>query len=74
MYLKPETRTIFIEMGGLDKFISTFKASVNKRDGDNDFILARIGFLVSAQKALAVGRLVNEDRILADLATVFDSL
>jgi hypothetical protein len=74
MYLKPDSRKVFVDVGGLDKFVSAFKASTNKRDGDDDFLLGRIGFLLSAEKALAVGRLVNEDRILGDLTSVSNFL
>jgi hypothetical protein len=70
MLLKPEKRNVFIEVGGLDKFVATFKASTNKRDPDDDFLLGRIGFLLSAQKGETVERLVNNDRILVDLNKV----
>lgn len=71
MYLKSETRKIFVDVGGYDKFVSAFKASTSKRDGDDDFLFGRIGFLLTAQKELVVQRLLNDDRIMLDLNKVF---
>jgi hypothetical protein len=70
MYLKPETRKIFIDVGGYDKFVSALKASTSKRDGDDDFLFGRIGFMLTAQKELVVQRLLNDDRIMLDLNKV----
>lgn len=70
MYLKPETRKVFVDVGGLDKFLATLKAATNKRDGDDDFLLGRIGFLLTAEKGPIVERLVNDDRILEDINKV----
>jgi hypothetical protein len=65
MFLKPDTRQKFVDVGGLDKFVKMFELSAtNKRIGDDDFLLARIGFLLTAQKGEIVERLVNNDRIL----------
>ena len=74
LLLKPEKRTVFVEVGGLDKFVSSFKGVTSKRDADDDFLLGRIGFLLSAQKGEIVERLVNEDRILEDIKKVLDML
>jgi hypothetical protein len=71
MYLKPETRKIFVDVGGCNKFVSALKASTSKRDGDDDFLFGRIGFLLTAQKELVVQRLLNDDRIMLDLVKVF---
>lgn len=71
MFLKPETRTIFVDVGGLDKFVKMFELSAtNERVGDDDFLLARIGFLLTAQKGETVERLVNTDRILEHINQV----
>lgn len=70
LLLKPDKRRVFVEVGGLDKFVSSFKAITSKRNADDDFLLGRIGFLLSAQKGEIVERLVNEDRILEDLKKV----
>ena len=70
MYLKPETRKIFVDVGGYDKFVSALKASASKRDGDDDFLFGRIGFFLTAQKELVVHRLLNDDRIMPDLNKV----
>ena len=70
MYLKPETRKIFVDVGGYDKFVSALKASTSKRDGDDDFLFGRIGFMLTAQKELVVQRLLNDDRIMLDLVKV----
>ena len=74
LLLKPEKRNVLVEVGGLDKFVSTFKASTSKRDADDDFLLGRIGFLLSAQKGEIVERLVNDDRILEDIKKVLNML
>lgn len=74
LLLKPEKRKVFVEVGGLGKFVLSFKGSTNKRDADDDFLLGRIGFLLSAQKGEIVERLVNEDRILEDIKKVLDML
>ncbi len=74
LLLKPEKRNVFVEVGGLDKFVTIFKASTSKRDADDDFLLGRIGFLLSAQKGETVERLVNEDRILEDIKKVLTIL
>ena len=70
MYLKPETQKIFVDVGGYDKFVSALKASTSKRDGDDDFLFGRIGFMLTAQKELVVQRLLNDDRIMLDLNKV----
>ena len=70
MYLRPETRKVFVEVGGYDKFVSAFKATTSKRDGDDDFLLGRIGFFLTAQKELVVQRLLNDDRIMQDFNKV----
>jgi hypothetical protein len=70
MYLKPESRQIFIVVGGFDKFVSAFKAGASKREADDDFLLGRIGFLLTAQKELVIQRLLNEDRIMLDFNKV----
>jgi hypothetical protein len=70
MYLKPETRKIFVDVGGYDKFVSALKASTSKRDGDDDFLFGRMGFMLTAQKELVVQRLLNDDRIMLDLNKV----
>jgi hypothetical protein len=60
-----------VQAGGLEKFVTSFKASTSKRDPDDDFLLGRIGFLLSAQKGEIVERLVNYDRILEDINKVW---
>lgn len=72
LLLKPEKQNVFIQGGGLDKFVKTFKASTttSQRDPDDDFLLGRIGFLLSAQKGEVVERLVNDDHILEDINKV----
>ena len=70
MYLKPETRKIFVDVGGLSKFVALLKANANKRGGDDDFLLGRIGFLLTAQKDEIVEKLVNDERILEDMNKV----
>jgi hypothetical protein len=71
MFLKLETRKIFVDAGGLDTFVEILKESTTKkRVGDDDFLLARIGFLLTAQKGEVVERLINDDRILEDISKV----
>ena len=71
MFLKQDTRRIFVDVGGLDTFVTILKQSTtSKRIGDDDFLLARIGFLLTAQKGEVVERLVNDDRILEDIDKV----
>jgi hypothetical protein len=71
MYLKSETRTTFVEVGGLQYFVEAFRASTGeKSDAEDDFLLGRIGFLLSAEKSETVGRLVNQERILEDVDKV----
>jgi hypothetical protein len=72
MYLKPETRKVFVDVGGLEKFLASFRAAVNKPDADDDFLVGRIGFLLTAEKGLVVERLVNDDRILEDINKVLN--
>jgi hypothetical protein len=73
MFLKPETRKVFVDVGGLDKFIKFVKGSIMKpakRDADDDFLLGRIGFLLTAEKGDTVERLVTSYSVLSDLAKV----
>ena len=70
LLLKPEKKNIFVEIGGLDKFVANFKARTNKRNADDDFLLGRIGFLLSAQKGEIVDRLVHDDQILEGISKV----
>ena len=70
LYLKSDTRKIFVEVGGLEQYAAAFKATLKKRDSDDDFLLGRIGFLLTAQKDEIVERLVNEEGILTDLTKV----
>jgi hypothetical protein len=71
MFLKQETRKLFVDVGGLDTFVTILKQSATgKRVGDDDFLLARIGFLLTVQKGEVVERLVNDDRILEDIHKV----
>jgi hypothetical protein len=71
MFLKPDTRQIFVDVGGLDKFVKMFELSANnKRIGDDDFLLARIGFLLTVQKGEIVERLVNKEQILEHINQV----
>jgi len=71
LYLKPDTRKIFVEVGGLEQYTAAFKATLKKRDDDDDFLLGRIGFLLTAKKDEIVERLVNEEGILTDITKVF---
>ena len=74
MLLKAETRKVFVEVGGYEKFVRAFKAySITKRNAEDDFLLGRIGFFLTAQKELVVQRLLNDDRILQDLNKAFPS-
>jgi len=63
LLLKPEDVGTFAEVGGVNKFVDAFKANVSTCDADDDFLLGRIGFLLTAAKGLVVERLVNEDNI-----------
>jgi Guanine nucleotide exchange factor synembryn len=70
LLLKPDGPGTFAEVGGVDKFVDAFKESARKRDADDDFLLGRIGFLLTAGKGPVVERLVDEDDILKDLNEV----
>jgi len=70
MFLKPATRNTFIELGGVDDFVQAFEANTLKGDVDDDFLLGRIGFLLSAEKGAVVERLVKSDKILEDVRKV----
>jgi hypothetical protein len=75
MFLKPDTRQIFVDIGGLDIFVKMFELSANnKRIGDDDFLLARIGFLLTVQKGVIVERLVNKEQILDHINQVHSVL
>jgi hypothetical protein len=68
--LKTNGPGTFAEVGGVDKFVDAFKASVRNRDADDDFLLGRIGFLLTAAKGHVVERLVVDDDILKDMNEV----
>ena len=71
MFLKPETRAIFVDTGGLKYFIQAFKSSTSdKTESSDDFLLGRIGFLLTAEKSLVVERLVIDKQILEDISKV----
>ena len=70
LLLKPDDRGTFAEIGGVDKFVAAFKASVKKRDADDDFLLGRIGFLLTATNGPVVERFVNKDGVLKDINEV----
>lgn len=70
LLLKPDDRGTFAEVGGVDKFVAAFRASVKKRDADDDFLLGRIGFLLTATKGPVVERLVHGDAVLEDMNEV----
>jgi Guanine nucleotide exchange factor synembryn len=70
LLLKKNGPGTFAEVGGVDKFVDAFKASVRNRDADDDFLLGRIGFLLTATKGPVVERLVVEDDILKDVYEV----
>ena len=69
MYLKPETKTHFMEVGGYESYIKLFKETCLTRNVEDDFLLARIGFVISAEKGEIVQKLVN-DGILQDIQKV----
>lgn len=70
MYLKPETGKIFVDVGGLNKFVTMFKASSDKWSAEDDFLLGRLGFLVTAKQDEVAERLVNDQHILYNINTV----
>lgn len=70
LLLKPESLGTFAELGGVDKFVDAFKARIHQRDADDDFLLGRIGFLLTAANGPVVERLVDGDDILKDLNEV----
>ena len=72
--MKPETRRIIVDVGGLKQFVTAFRACSNKRNGDDDFLLGRIGFLLTAQKGDIVEKLVNDDHILEEITKVRPSI
>jgi hypothetical protein len=74
LLLKPDDRGTFVDVGGVDKFVDTFKASVQKCDADDDFLLGRIGFLLTVTKGPVVERLVKEDGIYNDMNEVYQLL
>jgi hypothetical protein len=74
LFLKPDDRGAFVDVGGVDKFVDAFKASVQKPDADDDFLLGRIGFLLTATKGPVVERLVNEDGVYNDMNEVSQML
>lgn len=74
LYLKPDTRKIFVEVGGLKQFVTAFQTCSNNRNGDDDFLLGRIGFLLTAQKGDIVEKLVNDDHILGEITKVRPSI
>ena len=71
LLLKPDDRGTFATVGGIDKFVAAFKARVKERDADDDFLLGRIGFLLTATNGPVVERFVNEDDIPKDMNEVY---
>jgi len=69
LFLKPLTRKIFADVG-VNEFIKAFKLSAVKGQADDDFLLGRIGFLLTADKGEVVERLVNKKEILGDVEKV----
>jgi hypothetical protein len=69
MYLKPETKAHFEEVGGYESYIKLFKKTSLTRNVEDDFLLARIGFVISAEKGEVVQKLVS-DGILEDIQKV----
>lgn len=47
-----------------------FKGNVDKREADDDFLLGRIGFLLTADKGEVVEQFVKEDHVLEDVSKV----
>ena len=70
LFLKPLTRSIFAEVGGCDIFVMLFKGNVDKREAEDDFLLGRIGFLLTADKGEVVEQFVKEDHVLEDVSKV----
>jgi Guanine nucleotide exchange factor synembryn len=70
MFLKPETRKVFVQVGGMERFVKLVNGRTASRDADDDFLLGRIGFLLTTKKDDIVERLVNNDHILDALAKV----
>jgi hypothetical protein len=71
MFLKPETRKVFVQVGGTERFVKLVNGRTARRDADDDFLLGRIGFLLTSKKDDIVERLVNTDHILDALVKVF---
>jgi Guanine nucleotide exchange factor synembryn len=69
LLLNPETRKIFVQVNGLDKYMDAFKARTERNGGD-DFLMARIGFLLTALKDDIVEQLTNDFQILNVIYTV----
>ena|SRR5579859_240803 len=70
MYLKPDTGKTLVDVGGLPKFVDAVKKCVARREADDDFLIGRIGFLLTAQKGEVVEQLVNADSVRSHLANV----
>lgn len=69
MYLKPSIKPVFVEVGGYNSYIKLFKETSLKRNADDDFLLARIGFLLTAEMGDIVQTLLD-DGILQDIQKV----
>jgi hypothetical protein len=61
---------VFIQVGGLETFVTHVKQSPAGLDAADQFLLARIGFVLTAQKGDVVERLVHEEHIIDPLVTV----
>jgi hypothetical protein len=71
MYLVPGTKKTFVEVGGYDSYIQFFKERVSTEvlNPEDDFLVARMGFLLSAEKGDIVQRLLD-DSVLQEIQKV----
>jgi hypothetical protein len=70
MYLVPGTKKTFVEVGGYDSYIQFFKEKVTEvLNAEDDFLVARMGFLLSAAKGDIVQRFVD-DGVLQEIQKV----
>ena len=71
MYLVPSTKELFIQVGGYTSFIRFFKERVftGSLNEEDDFLIARMGFLLSAEKGDIVQKFVD-DGVLKEIQKV----
>ena len=70
MYLVPATKQLFIQIGGYNSYIRFLRErDFTETSNEDDFLIARMGFLLSAEKGEIVQKFVH-DGVLKEIQKV----